>query len=105
MKYKEELLQYQKVFEGTLKRKFKCITDVKVDPKSFEEIMEYGKDYPYKTLDVIVKWDVIVSIKNGENFTNLSSLGQDLFYFMFKIKGVVPWINLESEESDYGNHY
>jgi hypothetical protein len=100
MKYKEELLQYQKVFEGTLKRKYKSINDVKVGPESFEEIMEYSKDYPHKTLDVIVKWDVRVSIDNDEHFTNLSSLGGELFYIMFKIKGVVPWINLES---DYGN--
>jgi hypothetical protein len=47
-------------------------------------------------LGVTVNWKVQVSIKNNETFVNLSSLGQDIFYAMFKIKGVVPWIHLET---------
>ena len=96
MNYNTEFLQYQKVFEGTLKRKYKSIVDVSVDAETFEKIMENGWDYPIETLGVTIKWKVRVALENNESFTNFSSLGQDLFYSMFKIKGVVPWINLET---------
>ena len=100
MNYNKEFLQYQSIFMGTLKRKYKSIVDVDVDPEAFEQIMESGKDFPWQTLGVTVKWKVIVALENDETLGNLSSLGQDLFYSMFKIKGVVPWITLDT---DYGN--
>lgn len=96
MKYKEDYLNYQKIFEGTLKRKYKCVISVDVDASDFEEIMEYGRDYPTKTLGITLKWNVRVAINENESFGELSSLGMDLFYSMFRIKGVVPWISLES---------
>lgn len=100
MNYNTEFLQYQKVFGGTLKRKYKSITKVEVNPKDFEEIMEYNGDYPPTLLGINITWRVRVAIKENESFSGLSSLGQDLFHSMFKIKGVVPWINMET---DYGN--
>ena len=100
MNYNKEFLQYQTIFKGTLKRKYKSIVDVDVDPEAFEQIIESGKDFPWQTLGVTVKWKVIVALENDETLGNLSSLGQDLFYSMFKIKGVVPWITLDT---DYGN--
>ena len=100
MNYNKEFLQYQTIFKGTLKRKYKSIVDVDVDPEAFEQSMESGKDFPWQTLGVTVKWKVIVALENDETLGNLSSLGQDLFYSMFKIKGVVPWITLDT---DYGN--
>ena len=96
MNYSKEKEQFQKVFGGILKRKYKSIVEVEVNPEDFEVIMEYGKDYPFRTLGVTVNWDVQVSIKNNETFRNFSSLGQDIFYAMFTIKGVVPWINLDT---------
>jgi hypothetical protein len=96
MNYSKEKEQFQKVFGGILKRRYKSIVEVEVNPEDFEEIMEYGKDYPFRTLGVTVNWKVQVSIKNNETFGNLSSLGQDIFHAMFKIKGVVPWIHLET---------
>jgi hypothetical protein len=100
MNYNKEFLQYQTIFKGTLKRKYKSIVDVDVDREVFEQIMESGKDFPWQTLGVTVKWKVRVALENDETLGNLSSLGQDLFYSMFKIKGVVPWITLDT---DYGN--
>ena len=100
MNYNTDFLKYQKVFEGTLKRKYKSIVDVSVDAESFERIMENGRDYPIETLDVTIKWKVRVAVEENETFGNLSSLGMDLFYSMFKIKGVVPWVDLDT---DYGN--
>jgi hypothetical protein len=100
MNYNTDFLKYQKVFEGTLKRKYKSITSVEVNLKDFEEIMGYNNDYPPTHLGITIKWKVRVAIEEDENFTGLSSLGQDLFYSMFKIKGVVPWITLDT---DYGN--
>lgn len=97
MNYNKEFLQYQTIFKGTLKRKYKSIVDVDVDPEVFEKIMENGKDFPWETLGVTVKWKVKVAIKNDETLGNLSSLGQDLFYSMFKINGVVPWISLDTD--------
>ena len=38
MKYNEEFLQYQKIFEKTLKRRHKSILEVIVDPEAFEII-------------------------------------------------------------------
>jgi len=96
MNYNTDFLKYQKVFEGTLKRKYKSIVDVSVDAESFERIMENGRDYPIETLDVTIKWKVRVAVEENETFGNLSSLGMDLFYSMFKIKGVVPWITLDT---------
>ena len=96
MNYSKEKEQFQKVFGGILKRKYKSIVEVEVNPEDFEEIMENGKDYPFRTLGVTVHWNVQVLIKNNETFANFSSLGQDIFYAMFKIKGVVPWIHLET---------
>ena len=100
MNYNKEFLQYQTIFKGTLKRKYKSIVDLDVDREVFEQIMESGKDFPWQTLGVTVKWKVRVALENDETLSNLSSLGQDLFYAMFKIKGVVPWITLDT---DYGN--
>jgi len=100
MKYNEEFLKYQKVFGGTLKRKYKSITDVDVDKDAFEKIMEDGKDFPFTTLGVTVKWKVRIAVKYDESFTNFSSLGQELFYSMFRINGVTPWINLETSYED-----
>jgi hypothetical protein len=100
MNYNKEFLQYQTIFKGTLKRKYKSIVDVDVDREVFEQIMESGKDFPWQTLGVTVKWKVRVALENDETLGNLSSLGTDLFYSMFKIKGVVPWITLDT---DYGN--
>lgn len=96
MNYNTDFLNYQKVFEGTLKRKYKSIVGVSVDAEAFERIMENGKDYPIETLGVTIKWKVRVAVEENETFGNFSSLGQDLFYSMFKIKGVVPWISLET---------
>ena len=97
MNYNQEYLKYQTVFKGTLKRKYKSIVDVDVDPEAFEQIMESGKDFPWQTLGVTIKWKVRVALENDETLGNLSSLGQDLFYSMFKIKGVVPWISLDTD--------
>lgn len=96
MNYNTDFLKYQKVFEGTLKRKYKSIVGVSVDADAFERIMKNGRDYPIETLGVTIKWKVRVAVEENETFGNLSSLGMDLFYSMFKIKGVVPWINLET---------
>jgi hypothetical protein len=96
MKYKEDYSNYQRIFEGTLKRKYKCVISVDVNASDFEEIMELGEDYPTKILDVNLKWNVRVALDKNESFGNLSSLGTDLFYSMFRIKGVVSWINLET---------
>jgi len=100
MKYNEEFLQYQKIFEKTLKRRHKSILEVIVDPEAFEIIMEEGKDYPWKTLGVQVNWSVKIAVEENESLSNLSSLGQSLFYSMFKIKGVVPWISLNTIYED-----
>lgn len=100
MNYNTDFLKYQKVFEGTLKRKYKSITSVEVNSKDFEEIMEYNNDFPPTHLGINIKWKVRVAIEENETFTGLSSLGQDLFYSMFKIKGVVPWINLDTVYGD-----
>ena len=97
MNYSKEKEQFQKVFGGILKRRYKSVVDVEVSPEDFEEIMEYGNDYPFKTLGIVVKWKVQVAIKNKETLGNLSSLGQDIFLSMFKIKGIVPWIHLETD--------
>ena len=100
MNYNIDFLKYQKVFEGTLRRKYKSIVDVSVDAEAFEQIMENGRDYPIETLGVTIKWKVRVAVEENETFGNLSSLGMDLFYSMFGIKGVVPWISLDT---DYGD--
>lgn len=100
MKYKEEFLKYQKVFEGTLKRKYKSIVSIDIDPEAFETIIENGKDYPWQTLGVNLNWKVKIALKNDETLDNLSSLGQDLFYSMFGIKGVIPWMSLNTIYED-----
>ena len=100
MKYNEEFLQYQKIFEKSLKRRYKSVFEVIVDPEAFEIIMEDGKDYPWKLLDVQVNWNVKIAIEENESLSNISSLGQSLFYSMFKIKGVVPWISLNTKYED-----
>jgi hypothetical protein len=94
MKYSAEKEQFQKVFGGILKRKYKCIKSVNVDDEEFEE--SFGSEEWAPSFNVYVEWNVSESIQNNERFGNLSSLGSEILYNMFK-KRAVPWIKLKSE--------
>jgi len=94
MKYSKEKEQFQKIFGGVLKRKYKCIKSVNVDDEEFEASFDSEGWAP--SFDVYVEWDVREAINNGESFGNLSSLGSEILYNMFK-KRAVPWIKLKSE--------
>jgi hypothetical protein len=91
MKYSKEKEQFQKIFGSVLKRKYKSIKSVNVDDAEFDESFDSEGWAP--SFDVYVEWNVREAIVNNESFGNLSSIGSDLFYTMFK-KRAVPWIKL-----------
>jgi len=94
MKYSAEKEQFQKVFGGILKRKYKCIKSVNVDDEEFEE--SFGSEGWAPSFDVYVEWNVREALEYDESFDNLSLLGSEILYNMFK-KRAVPWIKLKSE--------
>jgi hypothetical protein len=97
MKYSAEKEQFQKVFGGILKRKYKCIKSVNVDDEEFEESFDSEGWAP--SFNVYVEWNVREALEYGESFENLSSLGSEILYNMFK-KRAVPWIKLKSNFLD-----
>ena len=48
------------------------------------------------TFDVTINWNVSKSLEEKETFGNLSGLGSELMYNMFK-RRMIPWIKLKSE--------
>mgnify|MGYP003342690465 CR=1 FL=1 len=96
MKYSAEKEQFQKVFEGTLKRRYKSIQSVTVDDKEFDNAFDNDSRLFALTFDVIIRWSVKKALEENESFGNLSTLGSELIYNMFK-KRMVPWIKLKSE--------
>ncbi len=56
MKYSTEKEQFQTVFGGVLKRKYKCIKSVNVDDEEFEASFDSEGWAP--SFDVYVEWDV-----------------------------------------------
>jgi hypothetical protein len=96
MKYKVELLQLQRVFENSLKKKYKSIKRVEVNPERFEEMMDRESDYVF-TLDIDIYWDVRVAVENDESFTKLTDTAKYFIEYVLKRPFVVPWINLKSE--------
>jgi hypothetical protein len=97
MKYSKEKEQFQKIFGGVLKRKYKCIKSVNVDDEEFEE--SFGSEGWAPSFSVYVEWSVREALEYNESFGNLSSLGSELFYTMFQ-KRAVPWIKLKSNFLD-----
>ncbi len=95
MKYSKEKEQFQKIFGGVLKRKYKCIKSVNVDDEEFEASFDSEGWAP--SFDVYVEWNVREAINNNESFDNLSSLGSEILYTMFK-KRAVPWIKLKDTD-------
>jgi len=96
MKYKVELLQLQRVFENSLKKKYKSIKKVEVNPERFEEMMDRESNYVF-LLDVDIYWDVRDAVENNENFEGLSETAKYFIEYVLKKPFVVPWINLKSE--------
>jgi len=68
MKYSKEKEQFQKIFGGVLKRKYKCIKSVNVDDEEFEASFDSEGWAP--SFDVYVEWDVREAINNDESFGN-----------------------------------
>jgi len=91
MKYSTEKEQFQTVFGGVLKRKYKCIKSVNVDDEEFEASFDSEGWAP--SFDVDIEWNVREAINNNESFGNLSSLCSEILYNMFK-KRAVPLIKL-----------
>ena len=95
MKYSTEKEQFQTVFGGILKRKYKSIKSVNVDDEEFEA--SFDSEGWATSFDVYVEWNVREAINNNESFGNLSSLGSEILYNMFK-KRAVPWIKLRDTD-------
>lgn len=92
MKYSKEKEQFQKVYEGVLKRKYKSIKYIEIDEEEFDTSFESESWSPSFKVHII--WDVREAIREKENFSNLGRLGADLFYSMFK-KHALPWVYLK----------
>ena len=96
MNYSKECLQYQTVYQSTLKRKFSSIKNVIVNCEDFEEILEQKKNYPMTFLNVTIEYDLKEAINKKQSFTGLAATGQDIFLVMFGLKGVLPWVDLQT---------
>lgn len=96
MNYNKECLQYQTVYQSTLRRKFSAIKNVIVNCEDFAEILEEKKDYPSKFLNLTIEYDLKEAINKNQSFAGLAATGQDIFQVMFGIKGVLPWVDLQT---------
>ena len=97
MKYKKEFLQFQKLFEKALKKRYKSIVDVKVNYEEFERVFE--KNSVFNLFDVTVYWDVKIAVAENEEVKGLAQLGKSIFEVMFNISAF-PWINLEKVDKN-----
>ena len=95
MKYSKEKEQFQKVYEGVLKRKYKSIKYIEINEEEFDETFEtISWTHTFK---VTIIWDVREAIREKESFGNLARIGADIFQVMFKKSGM-PWVYLKSIE-------
>jgi len=91
MNYNKQLEDYQRIFEKSLKKRFKSIVRVEVDPSEFEYVMENKSTF--NMFSVKIYWDVYVAVKENETLGGITPLGSEILKFMFNIDGG-PWIDL-----------
>jgi hypothetical protein len=92
----KECLQYQTVYQSTIRRKYSAIKSLIVNCEDFEEIIEGGRDFPVKFLNVTIEYDLREAIDKNQTFSGLAATGQDIFQVMFRLKGVLPWVDLQT---------
>ena len=97
MKYKKEFEDYQRLFKKSLKKRFKCVVDLKVDYDEFEQILDL--ESVLGVFNVTLYWDVNIAIKENETLMGIAALGKSIFQFMFN-RSAIPWINLEKAKEN-----
>jgi hypothetical protein len=91
MNYSKQLKDYQRIFEKSLKKRFKSIVRVEVDPSEFEDVMENKSTF--NIFNVKIYWDVYVAVRENETLGGITPLGSEILKFMFNKYGG-PWIDL-----------
>jgi len=91
MNYNKQLEDYQRIFEKSLKKRFKSIVRVEVDPSEFEYVMENKSTF--NIFSVKIYWDVYVAVRENETLGGITPLGSEILKLMFNIDGG-PWIDL-----------